>query len=77
MSTSKGSDTRTGAAGCCGSQQVRQTQRTCCGGGAEVTAADVRQLVRQEMGRLAPGAPGGAGAATWPIRYQERRLHGR
>lgn len=64
MSASKGSDTRTGAAGCCGSQQVRQTQRTCCGGGAEVTAADVRQLVRQEYGKIGAGERQGCGCGN-------------
>jgi arsenite methyltransferase len=64
VSASKGSDTRTGAAGCCGSQQVRQTQRTCCGGGAEVTAADVRQLVRQEYGKIGAGERQGCGCGN-------------
>lgn len=64
MSASKSSEARNQVGGCCGSGQAGQTRSGCCGGAAEGTAEGVKQLVRQEYGRIGAGERRGCGCGN-------------
>ena len=54
-------DASKGARGCCGSREVVKAKSACCGASPVEAAADVRDLVRREYGKIGAGERTGCG----------------